>query len=362
MRQKSPPEKSNKNNTKQKTRFEIDNKLDIHLTELPINIKMSQFRRTIQEKARTEIVIESNDLKLLDFYFGCSNMSIRSAMDGVASLILAEWQDNKTGGYTLLENSDSSKFVYSVTNDAFKKERNDAALQLVNDISKLNNDLKNQINSPNGISLDQVPNHIYNDMMKVMQPIESKAKAELKPNESITPATSISKDKFSISISRKDVGSNFDAFKLSYKSPFWTGSFTTSNFDLKYPSNINSSKNQTISYSTKEHKMSKKSSINSPAANIQVEINTKNETLPGILKYLNNKYNISFVSDSRRFLNQRADINLPRMPLHKALDIITTRYSNTEWELRESGFLIIRGPSNPTRGGNIATLKKQYSG
>jgi accessory colonization factor AcfC len=68
-----------------------------------------------------------------------------------------------------------------------------------------------------------------------------------------------------------------------------------------------------------------------------------------VIKYLHDTLDFSCVCEPKQIAPQSANINISAMPVWKFMDTITEIYTDTEWEYRKSGVIVVRGPMNSTR-------------
>jgi hypothetical protein len=66
-----------------------------------------------------------------------------------------------------------------------------------------------------------------------------------------------------------------------------------------------------------------------------------------VLTNLNESFKVSFVCDAKRFLPELMPVEIEKMTLFHAAEKLHSIYRESDWELRESGVLIFRGPINP---------------
>jgi hypothetical protein len=340
-----------------KTFFENDARLNVIVNSRNTAFKMTDMFKILRNSSNVGIFTEEDELRGFDFLSGFTNVSVRDVMDVVSAYHSGMWGYNKRKGYELIASVESAKEIFKPlsSNSTQVGMFKEAGENLLKDLGNLSPSVKNRIFSPSGVSMSELHNGTYKDFLSVMRAGNKESEARLKPGQFVLPPESISRSDIRIKIIRKNTGNKFPVYGVSYSSimngyPAFSGS--TDIVDDNYSSGMaeyeaKSEKGFALLYDSKKFNIPKKEIGKHLVSKKEVSFIQKKSYLWQVLFAFKDNFNVNFLCDSKKFLSEFANVDIEKMPLVSALDRLKKYYPGSEWEMRESGFIIFRGPQNP---------------
>lgn len=350
-----------------KSFFETDKRLLLIINDIPSNLSVVNFCQIARTQSQIKFSAEENEIKNIVFFTGCSKITLKSLMDAISSSLELQWAYSEKNGYKLIDRNDAGESVFGLKNDPFRKERSDLGMQFIDESKNLSENVLLRLQSPQGITAKELPSNVFKPILKSIQMRQDQVRKTLNPGESVTPIENIPLDKIKISVQKQTTSGDFDAYKINTQHPAGGGSFLATNYGKKLDQKRLEREKMPSSwidpiYTPIKFSVKRKDYEKIPLLQKNVSFEIKKSKITDIMQYIYKNYNVNFLCDDRRLWKQVADVRIAPMPLYKALDKIASVYQETEWEWRESGMLIFRGPTNPSRDRSKgrASLKESH--
>lgn len=344
------------------TDFETDKRLNTPLSIALLKCSHADIWTRLDRRTGVAIEREESARELDDSSVAIAGnqTSARALMDAIAARILARWEKTERNGYRFLTSQNERDFTYSAK-DEWEEERFKAGAEFLREMKKLPPDEQAAILSGKPYPVSELPNTMQQPLRTMLEALyqsnEAKGFGNGEPPRLPSEAT--------LTIERKSA-KGFDRFAFSFgngASP--GGSFRINNYDEKKKERL-AVKGKEDTYTPVRYEIKPESAKKLPALKRLVSINLQDVTYPEVLKQLNAKYGVAFVSDPKVSMPHKADVVLTSMPLGDLLDELTKLYPGTEWEWRKYGFLVVRGPENQIRRGvligGLEKKRKQQAG
>jgi hypothetical protein len=282
---------------------------------------------------------------------GMKDAYIYSAMDALSALQENRWRKSKDG-YEFIKTFYSGIQGF---NDSRNEARNTEALRFIDDFNKLPSLLQKKFSDEEGALLSEMPESMYKPILNILNTQISKASETLKPGESLDNGIEDAKrDKIRVTLKKEDGDENLYQYRMGYVAPGFSSSFSVSDFERKVAEHekvkfaTNSNPNHDI-YESINFEFPKSAYRTIRELQKIVSVSERKATLVDVMSKLNKEYNINYVVDCKDLFPQTANVRFQNVPLHRAMDILTRVYADTEWEWRKLGFIVVRAPYNPAR-------------
>lgn len=320
----------------QDARLEV--KLDVHSSPLTGAGIFARIKRT------TGIKIQTNPMSLecekATLTVACKAISARALMDAFAAFYQASWVKIEPSKYLLVLGKQSYETAYN-SRGKFAQERYAAGRQFVQSLGALPEKERARILSPQGLPFRELPSLMQR---QVGQMAEALRQETVEKGQDIgLPLDRLAETSFQL---EQEPTSEFNVFFATINlsgAGSWGWRFDDYE-NWKRQQNEKRRKRQEVpggvddTYETRKFEISQKEARQLPALRRTVEIHVKHRTLVDVLQSLHEKYGIPVLTDTRRTMPQRANVDLGPMPLSEALDRLTEIYQDTEWEYRKRGF------------------------
>ena len=311
----------------------------------PDGTTCSAIYRFLSRESGVKINTKEREFTRLQVFIGYEKQPIHTVMDALAAMYLAQWQKDKEA-YYLISGRHILDAVYGYR-DEHKQARLQAGWEFIRSIENIK---KNEsFFSPAGLPYSSFSPSLQNDIRQMMSAMQKQNAAH--PG---IEAFVANLDQSNITIRRKVGITGTIEYFLGVRNENGDMGFRIHNYGD--PKALNNSSNggktnipNTQYYPTEEFEISEKDAKKHPALRKTVTINLRGYTFPLVMRHLHQEYSIPFVSDLPKHMPQKANVSIGPVSLGKALDYLTSVYKETEWELRKSGFIIVRGPTNPAR-------------
>jgi hypothetical protein len=277
---------------------------------------------------------------------GCEEIPLSALMDAIAALDELRWKKKETG-YELVQ----SFYTGTESDDPLNSLYNREGMKMIHEFLKLPKETRDLLKS--GMSLSQLPEKMYPPMFNTVNAQYNSERT--KPGESIDAKPSdFSRERIRIYVEEVESDGNFNQYKVQYSAPGMSAGYTVSDYAEKRETHDREkAKNnddpafplyEAISSEVPPSKARQQKELNR-----LVKIELRGVQFPEVLASLAEKYSVPFVCNVPLMMPQKATVRLAEMPLYRALDRLTRIYDETEWEWRRLGFIVVRGPSNPSR-------------
>lgn len=279
------------------------------------------------------------------------NVSARAIMDALAALHLTRWERTEDNGYRLLTSQRNLDFVYGDRGNEHRRERFQAGTEFVQGLNGISPADRQRILSGRFLSFASLPAQLQPYVPRMLESLGKEHPW------SVFPGSRLSEAEFRMERRPKD---EFDEYSVTVRIP---GEHSTG-------WKINTYEQRKLEREAQRRQWARSGQLDPlhapvhfevtpeqarrmPALQKLVELSARKVTLPEALMLLHKKYGIAFISNAPLLpveKPRRTDIHLSTMPLHEALDKMTTEiYPDCEWEWRKYGVLVVRDAANSVR-------------
>jgi hypothetical protein len=290
---------------------------------------------------------ENPEIQTLDMVIFSKNKPLHASMDAIACLWNGTWSLTPKKEYLFDIDPLWEGKIYNA--DQAQADFGEAFINAIDDLPA---SLKDKLYKPfapgdnpknAGVSMDQLPNAMYQQLLGIANIDHDHAVANARPGTHSISPSNVPKNQFRAWVST-DPKRGFNTYTITMHSPEFASSMTISDVKKREKENADAKsagKEQTV-YRTQKNEVSAQDATHVSELKQIVEIHLAGAYLPDVLKYLAETYGISLVGHNRSLLPQRCNVDIPKMPLHQALDRLTRLYKDTEWEWRKRGMLVVR--------------------
>lgn len=344
-----------------KSYFEEDSRLDQKITIKSYGIAHRELWQVLENKIRAPIEREeaASEIEADEIVIAASNVPVPTLMDAVAARVLARWERTQHNGYRMLVNQFELDFVFGAKSER-EQERFAAGAAFIQDMNALPAQKRALLQSGEYVAFSSLPASMQQSLTQMLFSLSLEYQAKGKPatlQPEVLPQAAFR-------LERKPA-QGFNRYFITVKADGGRASGWRFN-DYEAQKQAREAARQEKQkagepnsiYTPVKWELSHREAKRLPALKRPITLDMKAVTFPEVLRRLHEKYNIAFISDSRKSMPDRADIVLRSLTLGDALDRLTQIYRNTEWEWRKDGFLIVRSSSNPTRHINDAPYAK----
>ncbi len=301
--------------------------------------------RVLTRKSGLKVASRDAELNHASVLISYRDQPIHAVMDAIAAMHLSQWEEDKNV-FWLLPGRQYLDSAYS-SGDQNKQARLQAGWGFIRTIESTRNN--ESFFSPAGLPFSGFSPSLQNDIRQMMAAMQKQLAAH--PNIEVFVAN-LPQSKITI---QREVGiTGVVEYSVRVKNEIGDMGFRIHNYGDPNTSGNASNGGKTTTpnkqyYPTEKYEISPGESKNHPALRKTVTINLRGYTFPLVMRYLHQEYGIPFVSDLPKHMPQKANVSVGPVSLGEALDYLTSVYKDTEWEVRKSGFVIVRGPTNPAR-------------
>jgi hypothetical protein len=274
-------------------------------------------------------------------------------MDGIATLYLMRWEKKDTEKYVLLERIRSSTDGFSKDLAKEIQDYNEAGKPFLQGYNKLPTDIQEKMrNIPvghwtPGYPVKNLPPAMIESLVQMAQVGNSDKAQASRPiigdwevkNGSVKVKNSIDRNGIqnqSIQIEGKfrDIG-------------MFTSGWSISNVDHALKSGTTSQSNDKIYAVAKKDEFPRSKYSQEEFLQKRASVVGNGLYITDAIKQIHDQTGISFISDTKKYIKIRKDINLGPMQIYTLMDKLMTLYTGCEWEYRKLGVLVVRSPENP---------------
>lgn len=331
--------------------FEKDSRLNAPMTIQSASYMHLRLWRAIARTTKVPIDREQNAMELDTDPVALAGKDVpaRALMDAAAARILARWERTEKKGYRLLVPQAEMDRGYGASNE-YERERFRAGRAFIRALMALPAEERSRMESGQSVPFTSLPSDMQ---MAVTEMLQSLARQAQVTGWTVFPVARVAEAEFRL---ERKPSSEFNRLWLQLKVPGQDVGFRINDYEEKKQERAGKARQKWQQmgepdglYIPEKFEVSQEAAKRLPALKRVVQIDAEGATFPKVLWLLHEKYGIAFLSDPKRTMPQRADVHLPPMPLGEALDKLTKIYKDTEWEYRKLGFIIVRGPRNPSR-------------
>jgi hypothetical protein len=332
------------------TDFERDKRLEQICNEGFLSVKCTRLFTILHNNYQVPIRIDASDYEMQyrDLVVFSRGKTLRAEMDAIAFLWNATWELTKKKEYLFAIDSLWEGGIYNHSNNT----KADFAEAFINDSDNLSERLHNKLFSKEnanlppdkaGLSADQLPDIMYKQLLGIANIDHQTATSKLPEGHIVQKPASVPKSQIRVWLSQNPK-KGYNTYNIKLFGGSFSSSMTVSDVKKKQKEYNNSKINEKYLpiYRTERNQISQKDKVRVPELKQSVEIHMQRAYLPDILKHLAERYNIPLVGNNRINLPQKCNVDIPKMPLYQVLDELTKLYSDTEWEWREMGMLVVR--------------------
>jgi hypothetical protein len=294
------------------------------------------------------------------------NDEVYKVMDAIASLFLSRWAkkypEKNTRDpikYTMLYEGERMIWVPESKEEILRSE---AATPFINGYLTIDSGLKERLNDrmalvgnkDNGLPMQDLSAEMQKSIRNMLG-----VRRIVNPNEREIPEAEISKSRVIVKYERKPFGIHelyvtVNTEKGSYSSLY-------SNSRKVFESGAIKTETPTL-YDTRRFRLPNKEYPKIKELNQIISLKRDNIYMINVVKHIHDSLGISCVTEIKDFIPQIANVNISAMPVWKFMDAVTKVYTDTEWEYRKSGVIVVRGPRNSGRGKSEKSYWDSISG
>jgi hypothetical protein len=317
-----------------------------------------------QNKVLLEIGQSKEELNRAEICCYVKNDYTYRLMDGIATLYLMRWEKKTAEKYALLERI---RFSHEGLNKDLAKEiqdYNEAGRPFLQGYNKLPTDIQEKMrNIPAG---HWTPGYSVRNLPPAM--VQSLIKMAQVGNAERLQASGLAIGDWEVNDGSIKVKNSIDGNGVQTQSIEIEGKYSKSGMFTTGWSISNGDdalKTGAISQdSNKVYAVSKKDEFprNRYSKEILLQVNASvvgnNLYITDVIKQIHDKIGISFISNTRKHINIRKNINYGSMPLYQLMDKVMDLFEGCEWEYRKVGVIVVRGPKNPQSAAFEKRLKQ----
>jgi hypothetical protein len=329
-----------------------DKRLDVKLSRAYAESKPTDVLRNFRRATGVKFFTEDAEVSTFRYMVGWSTMTVRDCMDGVAALYQSGWEYEEKTGYELVSFDPS---VSSADEESETKKQsvdnimNKVGESLLAALPALPESSRQKLLSQTGASVSILPNSVYTEMIRGFQIDADRTNKSLPPGYSTADPKQIKPTDINIRLI-KNSGRSME-YEMRYSSKFnggpgFNGTLTIT--DRIARRRFIESKNSP-SYHTRRFSYSKKEALKRPEMKERVSLRLGRVRLTDVCSALSKVHAPGVVSEVRQFLPEVRTVDISDAPLSEALSRLEKIYPNTQWEMRASGMLVLRGPQNLAR-------------
>jgi hypothetical protein len=321
---------------------------------MPITINQEitcpQFYRKVKNLCGANLYSNNVEVNIFSSLILCKGKKILDVMDAIAALYQGKWQ-KENAGYGL--NTGASDLDGYLPTSYFENERDKEVPRFFEGIKGLPDGFKDRFISKDdnpkiSIPVRDLPSSSQDILQKIVDLLDTQHKEE--DQDRALFGTDLLQSKIHIKDQSEQGITNYFVSVM--------GSVGTAGFLLSNYSDVRSKINKNPNWHVpgKNLIFDKKQPLNKDKYKAlkrhhpleqMIEFNEKNIPLYAIVRKINEKTNIAIISDRVSYLKERQDVVIPRTTVQEAIEKLMKIYQGTEWEWRESEFLVVRSASNP---------------
>jgi hypothetical protein len=288
------------------------------------------------EKSRTKFSCKDSDIGSYIINCFIENKTYFEVMDAISTVRNFGWNRTQQYTYQLDDSLDEYEKVFKRV-DNFDKERSDAALPFMDFVDRLSNEEKNNLkNNSRGIPFRNLPKNIQKSLSNVANILEKQYPKSKGLEFRLSSG--------SISIETPN-SAGFRHFMIIFNVPGTSISISVHDFETwKAQRSIIGEKQSRLDY--KKSKVTTSSWARSLEGKKKVSFQgyaSPEEILLDIAR----QYKVDILCDSKKMWKKSANFSVKEIPMSEFLDILVDKFPKTEWEIRESGIIVVRGSKNP---------------
>ncbi len=332
--------------------FETDKRLNKRMTVTADSIRHVALWAKIKDTAGVRIEREPSAAEFDDAYILLAGkaMTTRAVMDAVAARVMTRWEKTEDKSYRLLVPSREMDNVHMPKTET-EQERFSEARKFMDGLSEVPPELRDRILNGDKMEVADLPPSLQDPLLGMYQTIVD----ELSSRGKDIPFEGSGLRNGRMRLTR-DPDKRFErwVFNVAVKDAGSSG-WRFNNYEEMKKERENArrklaaSKGTDTLYIPVRNEITAKDAQRLSAMKRTVRLNLDAATLSEVLMQLHRVYNISFVCDPEMVKPARRSVNLTPMPLWDAMNRLTEIFPRTEWEVRKSGIIVVRGPENPAR-------------
>ncbi len=318
----------------------------------PKTVACSSIYRFLSRKSGLKLSAKEIEFQRNEILIGYQDQPIHAVMDALAAMFLAQWQLDKDT-YYLITGPHILDKIYGLGDDN-KRSRIEAGREFIRAIESAPD--KDNYFSPEGTSFANFSPALQDNIRQMATAVRNQSPRNIGIGEHLAKL-----DESTVTLRRSTTITGAVEYWVNIQNSSGGSGFRIHNYGD--PMNRNGSPGASGNegnlveqplkyYPTKKFEISlKEAKANHPMLHKTVSLNLKGYTFPLVMKHLHQEYGVPFISDLPKHMPQKANVSIGPVPLGEALDYLTLVYKDTEWELRKSGFVVVRGPTHPGRDG-----------
>jgi hypothetical protein len=319
------------------------------MTVRAISITHSRLWGLISGAAKVGIEREQGaaEFDLAPVAVGGRTVTARALMDALAARAMVRWEHTERNGYRLLVPRAELDFVY-VPHNEHERERSRLGEGVIDYLNGLPAADQGRLRTGLKTPFSGLPPAIRN-LVEGM--LETRAAEN---RERGGGPTVYGGDLSTASVGfQREAATGFSSFWVSVRVPgLGSSGFTINDYGRQQMAR-EAERRKGVGpddlYEPRKFEVTREAAKLLPELMQKVDFNAGKVAFPEAMAMLHQKYGIAYVSDPVRAMPQRAEVRLAGMTLGDALDTLCKTFTETEWEWRKYGFVVIRGPSNPAR-------------
>jgi hypothetical protein len=329
-----------------------DKRLNVKISRAYAMSKPSDVFRDFRRATGVKFFTEDAEVSTHQYMVGWNSMTVRDCMDGVAALYESGWEYEEKTGYELVSYDPS---VSSADEESeAKKQSGESILNKVGEsllaaLPVLSESSRQKLLGQTGASASILPNSVYTEMIRGFQIDADRINKTLPPGHSTADPKQMKPADINIRLIKNN-GRSME-YEMLYSSKFngepgFKGNLTIT--DRAARRQFIESKNSP-SYHTRRFSYSKKEALKRPDMKERISLRLGRAKLTDVCSALCKLHAPGVISEARQFLPEVRTVDISDVPLSEALSRLEKIYPSTQWEMRASGMLVLRGPQNLAR-------------
>ncbi|HZO89926.1 MAG TPA: hypothetical protein VFB38_16470 [Chthonomonadaceae bacterium] len=326
--------------------FDSDPRLSVPMTIEMRSCPHWQLWARLARKTRLSIDREeaANELDSSTIAIAGKNVSARALMDAMAARVMARWERTEKG-YRLLVSQRELDDVYLPQSNR-ERERFAIGAAFIRDFNALPASEQARLLSGRSVPFTSLPAAMQQAVSRMLESLALEYRE--KGMSDTVPPSRLSDAMFRL---ERKPAPGFNRLFMTVRIP----EIGSTGWRLNDYEAQKQARQQRVAggpdpiYAPVKFEVKPEDAKRLPALKRVVTLQMWQATFPEALQRLHEKYGLAFVSDPKQYMSQQANINIPPMPLGEALDWLTEIFRDTEWEWRKYGFVVVRGPLNPSR-------------
>lgn len=321
-----------------------DQKLHSPVSLVGANLPAQRVFYAVKQSADVRLWTNESELKSASFFVACKDQKSYALMDSLSALWLTRWEKSDQA-YCLCSGTGEMERAYGAT-DPFAQKRHEAGLPFIKGVEDLPAPIQQAIKTRSPVNVAALPANMQKSLQNmagfVQQELEQKGQAPSRPFPTNKMANA------SMRLRKRNITAGINSYFVSVSLPEW-GTFGWSFNDYaEYKREMDKraeAKGVKI-YDPEKSDITLKEARKRTKTARPIRIQDRRVTFPEVMRVLHERYGASIVADPAVGFPDRKDVDITADSIADALEQLTKIYKGTEWELRPTGFFVVRSEAN----------------